>query len=1099
MKTSARLAHKITPPASSGVLHRQRLFRLLDGSSHSIIWITGPPGAGKTTLANSWLVARRIFHLWYHVDEDDSDPASLFYYLRLAAKKATPLKRRPLPLLTSEYLSGIKQFSRFFFENLYGRLCHGAAGRDPGIRSSRAGRHGCTAVIVFDDYQEVSEQSLFHEILQEGLCVVPPEIKVVLLSRTHPPAALLRLLANGLMKTIGWEELKFTLEESNRMVSIKGHKKASPDTLQRLYRETGGWAAGLILLLEEAKGNGIEFCLSRHSIDGIFKYFVREIFDRSDTATKNFLLKTSFLTWISSEMAEQLTRNLMAEQILLELYNRNYFVQRLQSDKDLYQYHPLFRGAMQFIAYKTIDHGELLDIQKKAAVVLEKYGYIDESIDLLRKIEDWKNSVRLILAHAQSLIGQGRGMTLERWIKSLPETVVQAEPWLLHWMGVCRLPYSASESRPFFERAFDSFFETGQDTVGIFLSLSGLFNSILYSLGTLEPYDGAIILLDKVVNKLPTFPSVEIEIQLTINKLYAIAFRQPSHPDVKETAERLQSILPEITNINMKLQAIHCLVGYYLFSGELNKVGPLIELFRKTARTPDASPLFRTVLKVVVAFYYTLTAEFNKSRKEVEEGLDIVRTTGIRASEPYLLGYGVIGAINSGDMRAADLFLERMEISVDENHFWGRQFYHLLRSWKFLIQRDCLNALSHAELSLKFGLDAGVPATVAYGYFVCAIVLHELKRDREAGDHLSQSYAVARSAGATMIEFACFLADARFAFDRGDDVSGLASLKKGLVLGRDRGFVSTLFIWLPAMMAQLCQRAVEADIEVDYVRQLILRRNLMPDPPPMDCEKWPWALRVFTLGRFEMVRDGEPVEFGPSSGKFQKKPLEMFKALVAAGGRAISAEEITDWLWPDSRADAAHSTFKATLSRLRRFIGVDQVICFQDGNISLDPRYCWIDASAFERIHAKLESALGSARDGVNVHRTIEKAIALYRGHFLPADEGQFWTISCRERLRSRFWRLINGAGEWLKRNGQLEKAVEYYQKGLEIDELIEEFYRELMICYRQLGRNADAIQVYRRCRKLFSLKLGIEPSAQTKTIYEAIAGFHGSQGTRRP
>jgi DNA-binding SARP family transcriptional activator len=1072
-------------------LQRPRLFRKLDRNSHPITWITGPPGAGKTTLAISWLRTRRIPFLWYHVDEGDSDPASLFYHLGLAARRAAPRKRKPLPILTHEYLTGIQAFSRRFFENVYSRLYDRRANQSSSVGPPADDWHA--VVIVFDNYQEVPEDALFHEILEKGLSLVPPGIKILMLSRSDPPTVFVRLLANRLMKTIGWEDLKFTLNESNRMVRLQGHLEASSHTLGELYKKTGGWAAGMVLLLEEAKTYGIESCLSNQGPRGVLQYFAREILRKSDTAITDFLMQTSFLPWVSPEMAEALTGNRQARQILLDLTRRNYFIQRLQFNKDLYQYHPLFREALQFLASGAIDHRGLSGIYKKGAVILEQNGHIDDAFELLRKTEDWQNSVRLILTHAQHLIRQGRGVTLETWIKSLPEAVVQAAPWLLYWMGVCRLPYAPSESRLFFEQAFSSFFEAGQDTVGIFLSLSGLFNSILYSLGTLEPYDRAITLLDEVMNKFPSFPSFEIEIQLTISKLYAIACRQPWRPDLQKTRERLLSILPMITDINMKSQAIHCLIGHYLLSGELKEIGPLIELFRKIAKTHDMSPLFRTVLKVVIAFYYTVTAEFKESRKEVEKGLDIVRATGIRASEPYLLGYGTIGAINSGDMQAADLFLEKMAVSVDEKHFWGRQFYHILRAWKFLIQRDYLNALSHAELSLKFGLDAGVPATVAYSYLLCAVVLHELKRDHEAGDHLAEGYAIARSAGAEMIEFACFLAGAKFSFDKGEDFSGLVFLRKGLMLGRDKGFVSTLFIWLPSMMAELCQRAIEADIEVDYARHLIRKRDLMTDPPPVDCEKWPWAVKVFTLGRFEIEREGDPVEYGQPSGKVRRKPLEMLKALIAAGGGEISAEKIVDWLWPDSRGDAAHSTLKATLSRLRQLIGVERFIVFRDGNISLDHRYCWVDASAFERMFTKLDRTVVPAEVGENVLQLVEKAITLYRGHFLPADEGRFWTISYRERLRGKFLRLISKAGEWLEKAGQWEKAIEHYQKGLDIEELSEVFYQRLMICYRQLGRNANAVEVYRRCRKLLSLKSGIEPSPETNAIYENIASIHSS------
>jgi LuxR family maltose regulon positive regulatory protein len=114
---------KITPPRLSGVYPRERLFKLLDeGRRRPVVWICGLPGAGKTTLIASYLKARALRTLWYRLDEDDADPATLFYYLGVAAKQAAPRKKKPLPLFTPEYLKGLPAFTRRYFRDLYARL-----------------------------------------------------------------------------------------------------------------------------------------------------------------------------------------------------------------------------------------------------------------------------------------------------------------------------------------------------------------------------------------------------------------------------------------------------------------------------------------------------------------------------------------------------------------------------------------------------------------------------------------------------------------------------------------------------------------------------------------------------------------------------------------------------------------------------------------------------------------------------------------------------------------------------------------------------------------------------------------------------------------
>src|SRR5215831_12253300 len=74
---------KLTPPRLYAVTHRERLFTLLKEQCrhHPLIWVAGPPGAGKTSLIASYLVEQRQRTLWYHVDPGDADLATFFHYL----------------------------------------------------------------------------------------------------------------------------------------------------------------------------------------------------------------------------------------------------------------------------------------------------------------------------------------------------------------------------------------------------------------------------------------------------------------------------------------------------------------------------------------------------------------------------------------------------------------------------------------------------------------------------------------------------------------------------------------------------------------------------------------------------------------------------------------------------------------------------------------------------------------------------------------------------------------------------------------------------------------------------------------------------------
>src|SRR4029434_1138904 len=91
-ETAPALA-KFSRPRLYNVQKRERLFRLLDEHrTHPIIWIAGPPGAGKSTLVASYVETRKLPGIWVHADQGETDPATFFHYLRSACAEL-PVRR----------------------------------------------------------------------------------------------------------------------------------------------------------------------------------------------------------------------------------------------------------------------------------------------------------------------------------------------------------------------------------------------------------------------------------------------------------------------------------------------------------------------------------------------------------------------------------------------------------------------------------------------------------------------------------------------------------------------------------------------------------------------------------------------------------------------------------------------------------------------------------------------------------------------------------------------------------------------------------------------------------------------------------------------
>lgn len=324
------------------------------------------------------------------------------------------------------------------------------------------------------------------------------------------------------------------------------------------------------------------------------------------------------------------------------------------------------------------------------------------------------------------------------------------------------------------------------------------------------------------------------------------------------------------------------------------------------------------------------------------------------------------------------------------------------------------------------------------------------------------------------------LIEAYGALLNGNDNRAGSLLAEALAIGRQADFLNTWF-WLPHVMSRLCAYALRNGIEDGYVRDLIRQRELAP--PDLDAEGWPWPVRVYVLGRWSVVIDGEPLRF---RGKAQKKPLDLLKAILAGGGRGVDRGSLLGSLWPDLDGDAANNALDLALHRLRKLLKRDDVVRMEEGKVSLDARLLWTDVWVFERLSTQVEQ-FARERGEMGTHAVLGgRLLRLYVGHFL-AGEDESWIAPARERLRSKFVRSVRDLAEHLERHGHWEEATTLYQRAIEQDPLAEEFHLGLMRCLKHQGRIAEALEAYRRCHELLTRALGIAPSASTQALHDSL------------
>ncbi|HTK08801.1 MAG TPA: LuxR C-terminal-related transcriptional regulator [Ktedonobacteraceae bacterium] len=375
--------------------------------------ISAPAGSGKTTLLAQSLWESNLPVAWLSLEPEDNDPARFLPYMIFALQTLDPqLGTTILSLLRTPQPPPPEMVLTLLINEILEQQTK-------------------DMILVLDDYHVITSASLRQAmiLLLEHL---PPQLHLILATRTDPSLPLARLRAQGRLAEIRASDLRFAGDEIRTFLQIVMKLELSLDIMTTLEARTEGWITGLQLAALSLQGKTditgfVTGFTGTHRF--VLDYLSEEVLMQQPPLIQSFLLHTSLLDRLNGPLCNALTGREESQEMLEKLEKANLFVVALDEIRCWYRYHHLFAETLRSYLQQR-EPAMVPVLHQRASEWYEQHALPLEAVHHALAIPDEERAIRLLEPIVIPFAFRGQRSIVLKWLNALPNAVIRTHSLL---------------------------------------------------------------------------------------------------------------------------------------------------------------------------------------------------------------------------------------------------------------------------------------------------------------------------------------------------------------------------------------------------------------------------------------------------------------------------------------------------------------------------------------------------------------------------------------------------------------------------------------------------------------------------------------------